>query len=150
MLLQAITVCFICCCCTAVLLLVKLPLAALSVACTVVTSKANQHHSKGCERYFAYVREAQYQQQQQSQSCLTHVTLMCHDMPGLAIMPGRLGDRFACSLRAMLTMDHRLGVRFLGRCSASNQVLRHGGWTIPLYPQKYTRSIYSSKCITRL
>ena len=141
MLLQAITVCFICCCCTVLLLLVQLPLAALLVACTVITSKANQDQSEGCECYFAYVHEAQYQQQQQSQFCLLHVTHICHAMPGLAIMAGRLGDRFACSLRGMLTMDHRLGVRFLGRCSASNQVRRHGGWIIPLYPQKYRKCL---------
>ncbi len=101
-----------------------------------------QDQCAGSECYFAYVREAQYQQQQQkSQSCLTHVTHMCHDMPGLGIMAGRLGDRFACSLRGMLAMDHRLGIRFLGRCSASKHVRRHGGWTIPLYPQKYKKRL---------
>ena len=48
---------------------------------------------------------------------------MCQDMTGLAIMPGRLGaGTFACPLRGLIAWTDRLGTRFLGRCSGSNQV----------------------------
>ena len=52
------------------------------------------------------------------------VTHMCHDMTGLAIMAGRLGDKTFClphARNACHGLDC-LGTRVLGRCSGSSQV----------------------------
>ncbi len=66
---------------------------------------------------------------------------MCHDMTGLAIMPGRLGaGTFACPLRGLIAWTDRLGTRVLARCSGSSQVRSvpssfDGGWTLSLQPK---------------